>query len=370
MNQSHVSVLEIDLNALKYNINYFKNKLTPSVKLMAVVKAFAYGHDAIEIAKFLEKNKIDCLAVAYTSEGVILREAGIKLPILILHPQIPNLENLIAYNLEPNIYSNNTLDAFIKIATRNQLENYPIHLKFNTGLNRLGFTSNEVDAILNTIKKSSCVKIKSIFSHLAASEDLNEFDFTKNQIHKFQQIANNISKKLNYTPILHLTNTSGVINYPDAHFDMVRIGIGMYGFGNDSFETSQLKNVGSLKSIISQIHKIEVGETIGYNRAFKTSKKTSSATIPIGHADGISRKLGNGNGFVTIQNKKCPIIGNVCMDMIMVDITDIDCNEGDEVILFDNQESLNELALKSGTISYEILTGISQRISRKIIFNS
>ncbi len=367
MNKNHVSVLELDMNALEHNINYFRKKLTTSTKLLAVVKAFAYGHDAVEISKFLAKNKIDYLAVAYISEGIILRDAGIELPILVLHPQTPNFEALLTYRLEPNIYSINTLKTFLNIAESNNLTAYPIHLKFNTGLNRLGFVYEQIDEIFELLKNNTSIKIVSLFSHLAASEDKNEMDFSKAQIHEFTRISNKILKQLDHKPILHMTNTSGIINYPEAHFDMVRLGIGMYGFGNDTFETSQLKNVSSLISSISQIHKVNIGDSLGYNRAFKATKETQTATIPIGHADGISRRLGNNIGHVYIDNKKCPIIGNVCMDMIMVDITNVDCNEGDEVIIFNNQQTINELALKSETISYEILTGISQRIQRKVI---
>jgi len=367
MNHSNVSVLELNFSALKHNLNYFKKKLNPTTKLLAVVKAYSYGHDAVKISKFLEKNKVDYLAVAYTEEGVHLRNAGINTPILVLHPQVPNFEALIAYDLEPTIYSVRTLKYFLKIAVDKKLKNHLIHLKFNTGLNRLGFIEKDNPHILKILKKDSTLKVQSIFSHLAASEDPNEEVFSKDQIHKFIKIATTLIKQLEYTPLLHMVNTSGILNYPEAQFDMVRLGIGMYGFGNAPDETSQLKNVASLKSIISQIHELKKGESLGYNRAFIATKSIKTATIPIGHADGISRQLGNKAGHVKIHNVKCPIIGNVCMDMIMIDISAVDCKEGDEVILFDSQKSVNELAARSNTISYEILTGISQRIPRKII---
>jgi alanine racemase len=364
--KNHVSTLELDMNALKHNVNYFKDKLKPATKILAVVKAFAYGHDAVAIAKILEKLNIDYLAVAYVDEGISLRKNGIETPILVLHPQIQNFRKIIEYKLEPNIYSEKTLIEFSAIVKELSLKNYPIHLKFNTGLNRLGFSKNQIDFILEAIKNSP-LKIQSIFSHLAASEDLQEKEFTKNQISKFNTIVESIQKSINYKPILHLSNTSGIINYPEAHFDMVRLGIGMYGFGNDKAETKNLKNVGTLKSTISQIHTIKKGESLGYNRAFFANSEIKTATIPIGHADGINRRLGNGVGYVTINNQKCSILGNVCMDMIMVNITDVDCQEGDDVIIFDNQETINDFAQKSDTISYEIITGISQRIHRKVI---
>lgn len=331
------------------------------------MKAFSYGHDALAVSKTLQSATIDYLAVAYTEEGIYLRENGITLPILVLHAQIQNYELLIEHNLEPNIYSKKTLNSFLKSAKEKQCSHYPIHLKFNTGLNRLGFTKTDVEYITDILKENEQVHINSIFSHLAASEDANERDFTHTQIDKFKNIIEKVTKEFPYKIDLHLSNTSGIINYPEAHFDMVRLGIGMYGFGNETAETAQLKNIGTLKTIISQIHEVRPGESSGYNRAYIAKKRTKTATIPIGHADGISRRLGNGNGSVKINGHMCPIVGNVCMDMLMVDVTNINCNEGDEVVLFDSQEMLNELARKSGTISYEILTGISQRIARKIV---
>lgn len=367
MENSHVSVLELNLNALEHNISYFKKKLQPNTKLMAVVKAYAYGHDSVILSKILEKNKVDYLAVAYAEEGIILRKAGINLPILVLHAQIQSYASILEYHLEPNIYSKNTLTAFVDFAIKNKRSSYPIHLKFNTGLNRLGFGQNDIPEIISSLKNNKQLKIVSVFSHLAASEDLNEVEFTKNQIRKFNTIRKEFLDAFDYNIDFHLSNTSGIINHPEAHYDMVRLGIGLYGFGNNSEETTQLKNVGSLKTIISQIHIVNPGESLGYNRAYFAKEKTKTATLPIGHADGISRELGNKKGSVKINNIQCQILGNVCMDMIMVDISHIDCKEGDEVIIFDSQKMVNELAKNSNTISYEILTNISQRIARKLV---
>ena len=364
---SHVSILELNMNALEHNISYFKNKLKPNTKLLGVVKAYSYGHDAVVVSEILEKNKIDYLAVAYTEEGITLRKAGIKTPILVLHAQIQNYALITEYNLEPNIYSHATLSAFIDFAKEKNLKNYPIHIKFNTGLNRLGFINDDTKQIIEAFNNNNCIKLQSVFSHLAASEDLNEIDFTKNQIEKFNSIRKTIAAAFDHPIDFHLSNTSGIINYPEAHFDMVRLGIGMYGFGNDEQETKKLKNVASLKTIISQIHTINLGDSLGYNRGFIAESEIKTATLPIGHADGISRELGNKKGSVIINNTICKIIGNVCMDMIMVDVTNVDCKERDEVIIFNNQEMVNDLAKNSNTISYEILTGISQRIARKII---
>jgi len=360
---NHVTVLEIDGNALQHNLQYFKNKLEADTKTLVVVKAFGYGSEATEVAKLLEK-EVDYYAVAYVDEGIALRNSGVEKPILVLHPQISNLELIIQHQLEPSLYNISILNAFLEIADSKLLLNYPIHLKFNTGLNRIGFWHTDVPMILSKIAATNHVKIESIFSHLAASDDVNEKEFTTNQINDFAFIVKQFYTHLEYKPMVHLLNTSGIINYPQAQFDMVRLGIGLYGFGNDSKETNQLKNVVTLKSIISQIHLIKPGESVGYNRAYTANKSMKTATVPVGHADGISRNLGNKNYSILVNNQKAPIIGNVCMDMIMVDITNIDCKETDEVIIFNSQEMINEMAINSETIPYEILTAISQRVKR------
>lgn len=360
---NHVTVLEIDGNALVHNLNYFKQKLKPKTKILAVVKAFGYGSDGVQVAKFLE-DKVDYFAVAYAQEGIALREANIKTPILVLHPQIPTLQDIIDFRLEPNLYNFKIFNAFLELADKKLLMNYPIHLKFNTGLNRLGFWHTDIPKIISELKETSHIKVQSLFSHLAASEDLEEKEFTVNQLNSFAYIAKQFYTHLDYEPMLHILNTSGVVNYAEAQFDMVRIGIGLYGFGNDEKETAQLKNTHNLKSIISQIHLIEPGETVGYNRAFVSNKQTKSATIPVGHADGLSRKLGNKKGYVLINNQKANIIGNVCMDMIMVDVTKIDCKEGDTVIVFNTQEMIHHITNVSETIVYETLTSISPRVKK------
>lgn len=367
MNKTHVTVLEIDSKAIIHNFHYFKSKLRPNTKFLGVVKAFAYGNEAVAIAKILEKEGADYLAVAFVDEGIALREAGINLPILVLHPQAETLHHLIPYRLEPNLYSFRVLNKFIQLLNEEEIRNYPIHIKFNTGLNRLGFHPNDVSKVISILSVSEEVYLTSLFSHLVASEDLNEREFTRKQISDFTVIANQFIEKLPTKPLLHLSNTSGTINYPEAHFDMVRVGIGLYGFGNDADETAKLINVGTLKSKISQIHTIQPGESVGYNRAYISYETIKTATIPIGHADGIHRNLGNKVGYVTINNQKAYFLGNVCMDMIMVDVTHITCEEGDEVLIFKNQENVEDLATRSNTISYEMITGISQRIPRIII---
>ncbi|TYA60169.1 alanine racemase [Formosa maritima] len=367
MSKTQETVLEIDLKALKHNFDYLKSRILKDTKFLVVVKAYAYGSDAREIAAYLENLNVDYFAVAYTNEGVALRDAGIIKPILVLHPQPINYKTIIDRCLEPSLYNFNSFNKFIAVASEENQKNYPVHIKFNTGLNRLGFKALDIEEIHNKLKTTSAVKVKSIFSHLAASEDLTEKKFTLNQIQIFKTISDKFISKVGYKPMLHLCNTSGILNYPEAHLDMVRSGIGIYGFGNSEKENKHFSPVVTLKSVISQIHSIEKGETVGYNRAFKSDNLIKTATIPIGHADGIGRQYGNGKGFVTIHGKRAYIVGNVCMDMIMVNVADIDCKEGDEVIIFGENPNASEFAERANTISYEIITAISQRVKRLII---
>lgn len=361
------TTLEIDLRALTHNFNFLKSKLHSNTKFLAVVKAFAYGSDSIEIGKHLQHLGADYLAVAYVKEGVALRDAGVTLPILVLHPQPLNFKTLIDRCLEPSLYSFKVLNEFIEVSKNLNQNNYPVHIKINTGLNRLGFKLEDIKTISYKTTGNNSIKIKSIFSHLAASEDLNESEFTFNQINQFKLVAKQLAELLGYQPWLHICNTSGVLNYPDAHFDMVRCGISLYGFGNDPKYDQHLKPIASLKSVISQIHRIKKGESIGYNRALIAEKDMKIATIPIGHADGLSRIYGNEKGYVYINNFKAPVTGNVCMDMIMVDVSNIDCDEGDEAIVFDNNHTAYDLTASAGTISYELLTAISQRVTRRYL---
>lgn len=367
MLKAQETVLEIDLKSLKHNFEYLKSRINKDSMFMAVVKAFAYGNEASQIANYLENLGVDYFAVAYIDEGVALRKAGVKTPILVLHPQTVNFKILLENNLEPSIYNSKILKEFIVVASAEKKQNYPVHIKFNTGLNRLGFWHDDVEMIYEIIGETKNIKIKTIFSHLAASEDLGEKLFTLNQIEIFNKIVENFEKTFHYKPILHMCNTSGILNYPEAHFDMVRSGIGLYGFGNSAKENKHFKPIASLKTVISQIHQLKKGDTVGYNRAYKSKSHLKTATLPIGHADGIGRIYGNGKGFVTINGEKAPIIGNVCMDMIMVDVTNIACNEGDEVIVFDANSTAETLAQTADTISYELITSISQRVKRKII---
>ena len=361
------TVLEIHLPKLRHNYQFLRKRLANSTKLLAVVKAFGYGSDSVAVAKCLAACGVDYFGVAYVQEGVALRNAGIKQPILVMHPQQSNLEVLITHKLEPAIYSQRILDAFLTTLKATETTHYPIHLKFNTGLNRLGFQPNQTNQLLDLLNQNkNLLQLKGVYSHLAASDDLDEESFTQAQLDHFEAIVQKI-KPSHPDTIFHVLNTSGVLNYATAQYDMVRTGISLYGYGNDSAVDTQLKPVLTLKTVISQLHSLQKGDSLGYNRAFIATDSMQTATLPLGHADGIGRIYGNGNGYVWIHGQKASIVGNVCMDMIMVDVTNIACKEGDEVIVIGDNESAEALANHAGTISYEFITGLSQRIPRKII---
>lgn len=362
--KTHETVLEINLNALSHNYNFYKAKLKPETKMMVMVKAFSYGNGGLEIAKLLEYLKADYLGVAFADEGIALKSNGIQLPIMVLNPESTSFEAIIQHELEPEIYSLKGLNAFLKIAKQKHLKDFPIHLKIDTGMHRLGFDEIHLEELISILRNCKTVQVKSILSHMATSDDLSHNEFALEQIEKFNSISNYIRNELEINPIRHILNTSGISNYPQAQFDMVRLGIGLYGISNDVNEQKFLQNVGTLKSVISQIRTIQAGESVGYGRRFIAEKETKIATIPIGYADGIRRSWGNGLGFVIINTQKAPIVGSVCMDMLMVDVTEIPCLEGNEVIILGENTSVSFMAAELNTIPYEILTGISQRVKR------
>ncbi|MDG2432526.1 bifunctional UDP-N-acetylmuramoyl-tripeptide:D-alanyl-D-alanine ligase/alanine racemase [Flavobacterium sp.] len=362
--KTHETVLEINLNAISYNLNFFKSKLAPKVKTMVMVKAFGYGNGGLEIAKLLEHHKVDYLGVAFADEGISLKNGGIKTPIMVLNPENTSFAAIIHYKLEPEIYCLKGLHAFLKIAKQKNLQQFPIHIKVDTGMHRLGFEENNLEELISTLKNESSVKVQSILSHLATSDDQQHLDFANGQIQLFEKLSSRIINELGINPIRHILNTSGISNFPNSQYNMVRLGIGLYGVSNDPAEQKYLENVGTLKSVISQTRMIAAGESVGYGRKFIADRPTRVATIPIGYADGISRTWGNGLGFVSIKDKKAKILGSVCMDMLMVDITDIDCTEGDSVIIFGDKPTVSYIAKKLNTIPYEVLTSISQRVKR------
>jgi len=360
--KAHQTVLEINLTAMVHNLNTFKSMLKPATKIVAMVKAFSYGSGTVEIAKMLQYHQIDYLAVAVADEGVELRKAGVTVPIIVMNPEQHSFQHLIDYRLEPNIYSLPLLSDFAKTVHLNAEINFPVHLKLDTGMNRLGFkTIGELAEVVEFMKAKNSLKVKSIFSHLAGSDD-PVFDlFTREQLQKFSELSNFVISSLGYDADRHILNSAGIERFPENQYEMARLGIGLYGVsccGND------LKNISTLKTIISQIKKVEPGETVGYSRKGKVTRPSKIAVIPIGYADGLRRSLGNLNGRVCLNGHFAPIIGNICMDMCMIDISGIEACVGDEVEIFGEHISITELAGKCGTIPYEILTGISQRVKR------
>ena len=362
--KNHETVLEINLNAIAHNISFFKSKLTSTTKLMVMVKAFAYGSGGFEIAKLLEYLKVDYLGVAFADEGISLRNAGLKIPIMVLNPENSSFPSIITFKLEAEIYSIKGLKAFIKVCEEKKVEHYPIHIKIDTGMHRLGFEENNLEELIEVLKQTTSVKVQSILSHLATSDDLDDQSFANYQLKLFGKLSSKIISELRISPLRHILNTSGISNFPDHQYNMVRLGIGTYGISNDPAEQKYLQNVSTLKSIISQIRTISEGESVGYSQKFIAKKTTRIATIPIGYADGIDRGWGNKVGFVTINNQKAEIVGNVCMDMLMVDCSNIQCKEGDEVEIFGESPTVIEMANSLNTIPYEILTSVSQRVKR------
>ena len=360
--KNHRTVLEINLNAFEHNLLYFRSLLLPKTKMMIMVKAFSYGSGSFEIANFLQLRNVDYLSVAIADEGIELRKAGITTPILVLNPDIDNLDVFVEHALEPEIYSFRMFEAFAK-SIKNKVHNrYPIHIKINTGMNRLGFSIDDVEKLIEKLNETDNIFVKTVFSHLVGSGDKKFDEFTKLQIKKYESFVSKLEQNLNYKFIKHILNSSGIERFPEAQFDMVRLGIGLYGISAKN--NKLLKNISKLKTQIIQKNKVNANETVGYNRVGELVRNSVIATLPIGYADGLSRKLSNGIGKVKIKGQFVPIIGNICMDLTMIDVTDIEVNEGDEVIIFDDEYSVSEIATQINTISYEILTSISPRVKR------
>ena len=366
--KNHETVLEINLNSIAHNLNYYRSKIQPETKIMAMVKAFSYGSGSFEIANVLQFQHVDYLAVAYTDEGVELRKRGIDVPIMVMNPDLQSFDAMLDYYLEPEIYSFNLLNHFGEaLRQRAQYETispFPIHIEFDTGMKRLGFEEEEMNELIIKILNNKLLKVKSVFTHLAASEDSVHDDFTKHQIRHFKRISDTFCMHFNYPILKHVLNSSGITRFPDAHLDMVRLGIGLYGISPNENEQKMLANVGTLKTVISQIRNIAAKETIGYSRRGMAEKDMQVATVAIGYADGYGRRFGNGNGKMLIHGTEVPTVGNICMDMCMLDITNVAAKEGDEVLVFGADYSVAQSARDAGTIPYEILTNISQRVKR------
>jgi alanine racemase len=366
--QHQETIFEVNMNALANNYYYFRSLLNPNVKLMGMVKANGYGIGAVEVAVCLANCGIEAFAVAYADEGVQLREAGISLPILVLEPNVTDFAPLFKHRLEPELFSIRSFKAFAKAAKEfNAEKTFKAHLKLDTGMNRLGFKSNETSELIELLKENSNVEITSIFTHFAASEDESHDTFTQDQINDFENRCAQISAVLGYSPILHAANTGGIQRWKNAQFDMVRLGIGLYGVSAFEDEQKMLRTVGSLKTSIVQIKTVLSNETVGYGRTFTSNQEMKIAVLPIGYADGFRRSLSNGKGKVFINGKACPVVGRVCMDMTMVDISSLDAKEGDEAIIFNEEHPITAFANDCDTIAYEVLTGIPQRVKRIIV---
>ena len=361
----HTATLETDLQAIEYNVRMISQHLHGDTKIIAVIKASAYGSGSEELAKFLEYRKVAYLAVAYIDEGIQLRKAGVKLPIMILNPDANGIVDMIKYQLEPEIYSLEQLHHIIPFLGKVEHEPFSIHLKIDTGMHRLGFMDADIEDLCHLLHSHTYLHVRSIFSHLSSSEDPGDDQFTRYQVEKLNAQYNRIVAVLGYTPAKHILNSAGILRFPEYHFDMVRLGLGLYGIDSTATLTSALEKAHTLKASVIQIKNIKTTDYVGYNRKGKVSKDGKIAIINIGYADGLLRKAGNGNYSVCIQGKNYAILGNVCMDLTIIDIgTDATIQVGDEVIIFGKEKPIEELASCCETIPYEILSRISSRVKR------
>jgi alanine racemase len=358
----HETILEINLSALIDNLNHFRASLDPKVKAICMVKAFAYGAGSYEVAKTLQEHRADYLAVAVADEGSDLRKAGITGSIMVMNPEMTTFKTLFDYRLEPEIYNFRILEALIKAAEKEGVTNFPVHIKIDTGMHRLGFDPEDVPLLIKRLKGQDAIIPRSIFSHLVGS-DSPEFDaFTRDQIALFDRVSTEFQRAFTHRILRHICNSAGIERFPEAQFDMIRLGIGLYGI--DPATNQTIHNVSTLKTTILQIRNVPATDTVGYSRKGKLARDSRIAALPIGYADGLNRHLGNENAYCLVNGKQAPYVGNICMDVCMIDVTDIDCNEGDPVIVFGDDLPVTYLSDKLGTIPYEILTGVSSRVKR------
>ena len=358
----HRTVLEINLNSLIHNLNVFRSKLDPETKVMVMVKALSYGSGSYEIANALQYQQVDYLSVAFVDEGIALRNAGITLPILVMNPEISSLELMLEHNLEPELYNFRSLNRFKQVLKKQNILTFPVHIKLNSGMNRLGFDEKDLDSLLDYLKQNDKMHIQSVFSHLAAVEDPDHDDFTVSQINRFRRMSDRFVSEFNYPILRHILNSAGIERFGASQFDMVRLGIGLYGIS--TLKNSGLEHVTSLKSTLSQIRTVLAGDSIGYGRGCITDKDRVIGVVPIGYADGIDRRLGLGRGVFEIKGKRVQVIGNICMDICFVDLTGVQAKEGDDVIIFGKSNPVWDLAARIDTIPYEIMAGISERVNR------
>ena len=365
LHQTHETVLKVNLSALVDNVRYFRSLLKPETKLTCMVKAFAYGAGSVEVSKALqESGLVDYLAVAVADEGVELRQKGITLPIIIMDPEVAAMDLILENNLEPNVYSHQSLKTVIAAAEAKGLENVPIHVKIDSGMHRLGFYKEDMPWLIERLGTTKAVRVASVFSHLAGSDEAQFDDFTMEQIRYFDRCAEELKSALNYPILKHICNSAGIERFSDYQYDMFRLGIGLYGF---SFVGAKLRNVCTLETTILSVKTVKSGETIGYGRHTTLDADRVIAVIPIGYADGFDRRFSNYGGEVWVRGKRCPVVGNVCMDQAMIDVTGADARPGDVAEVFGEHMPLDELATKLHTITYEILTSVSRRVQRVYI---
>ncbi|MCK9180547.1 MAG: bifunctional UDP-N-acetylmuramoyl-tripeptide:D-alanyl-D-alanine ligase/alanine racemase [Bacteroides sp.] len=360
--QVHETILEVDLKAMIDNLNFYRGMLQSTTKVICMIKASAYGAGSYEIAKTLQEHRVDYLAVAVADEGYELRKVGITSPIIIMNPEFSSFKTMFNYALEPEVYSFHLLEALIKAAKKEGVTNFPIHIKIDTGMHRLGFAPSDISRLVEFLKTQDAVIPRSVFSHFVGSDSKEFDDFTQNQINVFNEAAAQLQKNFSHKILKHICNSAAIERFPEAQFDMVRLGIGLYGV--NPIDNSILHNVSTLKTTILQIREVKEGDTIGYSRKGKITRKSKIAAIPIGYADGISRGLGNGIGYCLVNGKKAPYVGNICMDVCMIDVTDIKCKEGDSVIIFGEELPITILSDSLNTIPYEILSNVSKRVKR------
>ncbi len=358
----HETILEINLNALIDNLNFFRSKLKPETKMVCMIKASAYGAGSYEIAKTLQEHKVDYLAVAVADEGSELRKAGITSSILIMNPELSAFKTMFDYKLEPEVYSFHLLEALIKAAEKEGITNFPVHIKLDTGMHRLGFNAEDMPRLIRTLKSQTAVIPRSVFSHLVGSDSERFDSFTRRQIETFEKVSEELQAAFSHKILRHICNSAGIERFPGAQFDMVRLGIGLYGI--DPVDNAVIHNVSSLHTTILQIKDVPREDTVGYSRKGILDRNSRIAAIPIGYADGLNRHLGNGHGYCLVNGRKAPYVGNICMDVCMIDVTDIDCKEGDKVEIFGDHLPISVLSDILDTIPYEILTGVSTRVKR------
>jgi alanine racemase len=358
----HETILEINLHALIENLNYYRSMLKPTTKMVCMVKASAYGAGSYEVAKTLQDHRVDYLAVAVADEGSDLRKAGITSSIIIMNPELTAFKTMFDYKLEPEVYSFHLLDELVKAAEKEGITNFPIHIKLDTGMHRLGFAKEEIPALIKKLKSQTAVIPRSVFSHFVGSDSSRFDDFSQRQIDTFTAASDELQAAFSHKILRHLCNTAGISRYPQAQFDMVRLGLGLYGV--NPIDNSPIHPISTLKTTILQIHDVPKEETVGYSRKGQLTRDSRIAAIPIGYADGLNRHLGNRRGYCLVNGQLAPYVGNICMDVAMIDVTDIPCKEGDKVTIFGPELPVSVLSDILDTIPYEILTGISTRVKR------